>query len=133
MRLPQATTRSRRHLSTGPPGRLSIARGGAPGSWSTRVKNTDLQQLNTLLLTNVNTALSGALQPSARRQRLTNMGWYNNVLAVDPVDGIECGSLAWTGSDPTMVDRTWGLASTPRGPGPWQMHVDQHGIAFHPE
>lgn len=104
--------------------------GGAPGSWSATTRNSDTPALNTLLLTNVNTALScaGVLTPSA-----TNMGWYNNVIAVDPVDEnrVWVAGVDWFRSDDG--GRTWGLASTPRGPGPWQMHVDQHGIAFHPE
>jgi hypothetical protein len=104
--------------------------GGAPGSWSATTRNSDTPALNTLLLTNVNTALScgGAFTASA-----TNMGWYNNVIAVDPVDEnrVWAAGVDWFRSDDG--GRTWGLASTPRGPGPWQMHVDQHGIAFHPE
>jgi photosystem II stability/assembly factor-like uncharacterized protein len=102
---------------------------GAPGSWSATTRNSDAPALHTLLLTNVNTALScgGVLMPSA-----TNMGWYNNVIAVDPVDEnrVWVGGVDWFRSDDG--GRTWGVASTPRGPGPWQMHVDQHGIAFHP-
>ena len=104
--------------------------GGAAGSWFATVTNADATALNTLLLTNVNTALScaGSFTPSA-----TNMGWYNNVIAVDPVDAerVWVAGVDWFRSDDG--GRTWGLASSPRGPGPWQMHVDQHGIAFHPQ
>jgi len=105
--------------------------GGASGSWSATTRNSDTPALNTLLLTNVNTALSCAGAFTAAGA--TNMGWYNNVIAVDPVDEnrVWAAGVDWFRSDDG--GRTWGLASTPRGPGPWQMHVDQHGIAFHPE
>lgn len=109
-------------------------RGGDPGSWEARVRNTDSDRLATLILTN----------PAAAAYRdcgwydqnvYVQMGWYCNTLAVDPLNP----DVVWAaGVDLFRSDdggRTWGLASY------WWLdtsypsfaHADQHHIAFHPD
>lgn len=109
-------------------------RGGAPGSWLAQVRNTDPVHLNTLLLTN----LSGASVEdcgSSGRNSYTNMGWYNNVIAVDPRDPerVWAAGVDWMRSDDG--GRTWGVASSQNGSAATlaaYAHVDQHAITFHP-
>ena len=108
-------------------------RGGDAGSWETRVTNTDSARLNTLLLTNVAgaTIRDCSINPNAQNN-YTNMGWYVNVLAVDPRDPnrVWAGGVDWFRSDDG--GRHWGMA-TSGSSGPAFAHVDQHGIAFHPQ
>jgi hypothetical protein len=110
------------------------ARGGDPGSWEARVRNTDATRLNTLLLTNVSSAtIRDCGSPAANSY--TNMGWYVNVIAVDPrdADRVWAGGVDWFRSDDG--GRHWGLVSSmalPATPTQTPVHVDQHGIAFHP-
>ena len=61
------------------------------------------------------------------------MGWYNNVLAVDPRDPerVWAAGVDWFRSDDG--GRSWGLASWGGSGVPSYAHVDQHGIAFHPQ
>ena len=61
-------------------------RGGMAGSWETRVNNSDPTFLNTLLLTNTATAAARVCNPQGSTAMPTTMGWYNNVIAVDPRD-----------------------------------------------
>ena len=63
------------------------------------------------------------------------MGWYVNVLAVDPRDPerVWAAGVDWLRSDDG--GRNWGLVSsmaTQTSAGQVLVHVDQHGIAFHP-
>ena len=64
-----------------------------------------------------------------------NQGWYDNVIAVDPLDS----SVVWVGgidmwrSDNAGVD--WGTASYwwfDKGIDPQYAHADRHAIVFHP-
>jgi photosystem II stability/assembly factor-like uncharacterized protein len=108
-------------------------RGGDPGSWETRVTNTDRDRINTLLLTNIYGAMARECSTNPNTQNgYTNMGWYVNVLAVDPrdPDRVWAGGVDWFRSDDG--GRTWGMA-TIAGNGPNFAHVDQHGIVFHPD
>jgi hypothetical protein len=112
-------------------------RGGNPGSWEARVRNTSPLKLNTLLLTNTAGATFAdcAASPGAAN-RYTNMGWYVNVVAVDPRDHnrVWAGGVDWFRSDDG--GRSWGLSSSMavmRTPTQTPVHVDQHGLAFHPE
>ena len=112
---------------------------GAPGTWTTQVRNTDPNKVNTLLLSN---PLYGLLQechfgPSSV---FYNQGWYDNTIAVDPADP----DRVWAGGvDLFRSDdggRNWGVASywwfgagvdgMPYDPN--YAHADQHAIAFHP-
>ena len=110
--------------------------GGAPGTWRTRVDNSDRHKLNTLLLTN---AISSSYVEcgEADQNYWTPMGWYCNEIAVDPTDP----DVVWAGGvDLFRSDdggRNWGLASywwagyDPLDPS-W-VHADQHAIVFHPD
>jgi len=110
--------------------------GGDPGSWQVRVDNTNAEKLNTLLLTNP----AGASYEECgwgEQNSWTPMGWYCNVIAVDPVDP----NTVWAaGVDLFRSDdggRNWGLASYWWGrsePGfPSFAHADQHTVVFHPD
>ena len=108
--------------------------GGNPGSWRVRVDNTDPEKLNTLLLTNPAGA-SYADCGWGEENSWTPMGWYCNVIAVDPVDP----DVVWApGVDLFRSEdggRSWGLASYwwARDFGPSFVHADQHAIVFHPD
>ncbi len=112
--------------------------GGSAGTWSVRVDNTDDEKLNTLLLTNP----AGASYEECgwgEGNSWTPMGWYCNVIAVDPTDP----DVVWAGGvDLFRSDdggETWGLASywwrwaLDEQPGPSYVHADQHAIVFHPD
>jgi photosystem II stability/assembly factor-like uncharacterized protein len=105
-------------------------RGGAAGTWQTRVSNTDPLKLNTLLLTNPGGATVEECGAPAGRNSFTNMGWYINVIAVDPRDEnrVWAAGVDWFRSDDG--GRNWGIANATSGAS--GMHVDQHAIAFHP-
>ena len=109
-------------------------RGGAAGSWLARVTNADPTYLNTLILTNPSgaTVQNCSTSPTARNAIVT-MGWYNNVLAVDPrdPDRVWAAGVNWFRSDDG--GRNWGLASYGGSGVPSSAHVDQHGMAFHPQ
>ncbi len=109
--------------------------GGDPGSWGVRVDNGDPSKLNTLLLTNP--AGSSYVECGwGEENSWTPMGWYCNVIAVDPVDP----DVVWAaGVDLFRSDdggRNWGLASYWWGrtdPGfPSFAHADHHAIVFPP-
>lgn len=105
---------------------------GDPGTWSARITNNSSDYLATLLLTNV----YGATQANCRNATngFTTMGWYCNVIAVDPVNA----ERVWVGGvDAFRSDdggRTWGIASYwwEREDFPTYLHADQHAIVFHP-
>ncbi len=64
-----------------------------------------------------------------------NQGWYDNVLAVDPVDSnrVWAGGVDTWRSDNGGVD--WGIASYwwfEKGADTQYHHADQHGLVFHP-
>ena len=107
--------------------------GGSAGSWRVRVANTDSEKLNTLLLTNPMGASYVECDWGTQNSWIP-MGWYCNVIAVDPTDP----DVVWAaGVDLFRSDnggRDWGLASywwadpTTRS----FVHADQHTIVFHP-
>lgn len=107
-------------------------RGGTAGTWEARVTNADANYLNTLILTHASGASvrNCSTSPSAQNSIVT-MGWYNNVIAVDPRDPnrVWAAGVDWFRSDDG--GRNWGLASY-GGTGAWYAHVDQHAITFHP-
>jgi photosystem II stability/assembly factor-like uncharacterized protein len=109
--------------------------GGMAGTWQARVTNTDASRMNTLLLTNVSAATVEECGTSAKND-YTNMGWYNNVIAVDPLDPerVWAAGVDWFRSDDG--GRTWGHASSQagaEGASAAYTHVDQHAITFHPD
>ncbi|MCD4749012.1 MAG: hypothetical protein K8R59_06535, partial [Thermoanaerobaculales bacterium] len=108
--------------------------GGAPDTWEARVRNTDDNKLNTLLLTNPMAASYEECNYPAFNVWI-HMGWYCNTIAVDPADP----EKVWAGGvDLFRSDdggRNWGLGSY------WWLeagnrdfvHADQHAIVFHPD
>jgi hypothetical protein len=108
-------------------------RGGTAGTWETRVNNTDPTFLNTMLLTNTATAAARVCNPQGSTAMPVTMGWYNNVIAVDPVNPnrVWAAGVDWFRSDDG--GRTWGLASWANSNLPSYSHVDQHAITFHPQ
>jgi hypothetical protein len=108
-------------------------RGGVAGSWETRVNHHDPTFLNTMLLTNVATAAARVCSPQGSNALPAVMGWYNNVIAVDPrdPDRVWAAGVDWFRSDDG--GRNWGLASWGSPNLPSYSHVDQHAITFHPQ
>jgi photosystem II stability/assembly factor-like uncharacterized protein len=108
-------------------------RGGGAGSWDPRVTHHDPTFLNTMLLTNTASAAARVCNPQGSTAAPTTMGWYNNVLAVDPRDPnrVWAAGVDWFRSDDG--GRNWGLASWGGSGQPSYTHVDQHGITFHPQ
>jgi photosystem II stability/assembly factor-like uncharacterized protein len=108
-------------------------RGGTAGTWETRVNHHDPTFLNTMLLTNVSSAAARVCSPQGSNAMPAVMGWYNNVIAVDPRDPnrVWAAGVDWLRSDDG--GRTWGLASWANPNLPSYSHVDQHVITFHPQ
>ena len=107
-------------------------RGGTAGTWETRVNNSDPAFLNTMLLTNTATAAARVCNPQGSSAMPITMGWYNNVIAVDPgnPNRVWAAGVDWFRSDDG--GRNWGLASWANASLPSYSHVDQHAITFHP-
>jgi len=109
-------------------------RGGAAGTWETRVNNNDPTFLNTMLLTNVVSAADRVCTPQGSNAMPAVMGWYNNVIAVDPRDPnrVWAAGVDWFRSDDG--GKNWGLATFGYGAStnPFYSHSDQHSITFHP-
>jgi hypothetical protein len=107
---------------------------GDAGSWTVRVDNTNANQLNTLLLSN---PLEANLFECGfgSSDLFFNQGWYDNIIAVDPVDP----NKVWAGGvDLFRSDdggQNWGVASywwaDPNLNSSFA-HADQHAIVFHP-
>lgn len=105
--------------------------GGA--NWSAQVRNTDPVKLNTVLLSNPIIAFFITCAGS-KVEAFVNQGWYDNVIAVDPVDSnrVWAGGVDLFRSDDGGAN--WGIASH------WwadpsasvYCHADQHAIVFHP-
>jgi hypothetical protein len=109
------------------------ADGGA--TWSPTVRNTDPVKLNTVLLSNPVFAFLTDCGFGATNQFI-NQGWYDNVIAVDPVDpnrvwagGIDLFRSDDGGANWGMASHWWGTAP----PVPEYAHADQHRIVFHPD
>ena len=93
--------------------------GGAPGTWVALVRQTpDSDPIGRTLLS-AGTGCSPSDPHTWRSQ-----GWYDNALAVDPVDPnrVWAGGISLFRSDDG--GRTWGIAVG--------VHADQHLIVFHP-
>ncbi|MEA2560709.1 MAG: hypothetical protein QOH06_2213 [Acidobacteriota bacterium] len=99
-------------------------------SWSAQVRNTDPNRLNRLLLTNAYFALT---ECSGEYIGFYNQGWYDNAIAVDPVnpDRVWAGGIDLFRSDD--AGKSWGLMSYWWGDTKGYVHADQHALVFHPE
>ena len=110
-------------------------RGGVAGSWETRVNHHDSTFLNTMLLTNTASAAARVCSPQGSTAMPGTMGWYTNVIAVDPRDPnrVWAAGVDWFRSDDG--GRKWGLASHGYAgtTGSFYAHADQHAITFHPD
>ena len=108
--------------------------GGAAGSWEARVRNSDPDEINTLLLSNPVIALLEECGFSGANRNLA-MGWYVNTLAVDPRDP----ERVWAGGvDLFRTDdggRSWDVVTywwTNRSSSNF-VHADQQALVFHPK
>jgi photosystem II stability/assembly factor-like uncharacterized protein len=100
-------------------------------TWSAQVRNTDPVKLDTLLLTNP--VFVYAVQCFQVSEAFYNQGWYDNAIAVDPVnpDRVWAGGIDLFRSDDG--GKSWGLASNWwKSAVPSYAHADQHAIVFHP-
>lgn len=110
-------------------GLLGVFRSDDGGrTWNAQVRNTDPNQLNRLLLTNAYFAL-----PECAGFGNYNQGWYDNAIAVDPVnpDRVWAGGIDLFRSDDG--GKSWGMMSSWVWPDVEDyVHADQHAILFHP-
>lgn len=99
-------------------------------SWTAQVRNTDPSKLNRLLLTNAYFALT---ECSGDYAGFYNQGWYDNAIAVDPVnpDRVWAGGIDLFRSDD--AGKSWGLMSYWWGGKKGYVHADQHALVFHPQ
>jgi uncharacterized protein (TIGR03437 family) len=114
------------------------AGGGATGTWTMQASNSDATLLNTLLLSNPIVATLTNCQLDLFDD-FFNQGWYDNVIAVDPLDA----DRVWVGGiDLFRSDdggRNFGVASYwwtddigANRTSPYS-HADHHVIVFHPQ
>ncbi len=111
---------------------------GASGTWTTQrqgnvAPGTTAVKIQQLLLSNPIIAL--LTECGQGTSQFFNQGWYDNVLAVDPVDPnrVWAGGIDVWRSDNGGVD--WGVASYwwfDKGVDTEYNHADQHGLVFHP-
>ncbi len=112
---------------------LKVARstdGGA--TWTNQVTSASAVTLNRRLLTNPVFSYAACVGASVGN---FNQGWYDNVIAVDPVDP----NIVWSGGIDLFRSNdggaNWGQASHwwfNRGVAPEYAHADHHVIVFHP-
>ena len=113
------------------------ASSGDAGTWTGQVRNANLTKLNTVLFSNPRAAFFTECGLDTQNFFL-NQGWYDNVIAVDPVDTnrVWVGGIDLFRSDDGGMN--WGLASYWWANGsiaplaPQYAHADHHAIAFHP-
>jgi len=119
------------HYSQGLLAVFRSSTGGAAGSWTATVRNTDPVALNTALLSSTHFAFQQECG-SSFGDSWSGRGWYDNVIAVDPKDP----ERVWAGGvDLFRSDdggRTWGLANY-WWEGSGFAHADQHALVFHPQ
>ena len=110
------------------------AANGDLGSFTTQVNGTvGAVTVNHVLLSNPYFAFSTCAGASAG---FFNQGWYDNVIAVDPLDAnrVWAGGVDLFRSDDGGLN--WGTAGywwATKGVDPEYHHADQHGIVFHPQ
>lgn len=113
-------------------GLLAVFRSDDGGrTWNAQVRNTDPVKLNRLLLTNAWFALAECAGEDYAGYY--NQGWYDNAIAVDPVnpDRVWAGGIDLFRSDD--AGRSWGVMSYWWGGTKGYVHADQHAIVFHPQ
>jgi hypothetical protein len=116
-----------RSTANGNPGTFTTQRQGNVAFANTAAK------INQLLFSNPVIAL--LTECGFGTSSLLNQGWYDNVIAVDPVDPNRVwigGVDLWRSDD---GGSTWGTAGYwwfDKGIDPQYHHADQHGIVFHP-
>jgi Calx-beta domain len=105
--------------------------GGAAGTWTATVRNSDPDKLATLLLSNPISA-HRADCGFGPQNSYSNLGWHANVVAVDPVDPdvVFAGGVDLFRSDDG--GEAWGLISY-WWDSPPSAHADQHVVVFHPQ
>jgi uncharacterized protein (TIGR03437 family) len=112
---------------------------GDPGSWSARVRSNDPLKINTALFTNPLLLFQTDCRIGSGNAFL-NQGWYDNVIAVDPLDPnrVWAGGIDLFRSDDGGAN--WGVASYWWAASPGQLdgppqyaHADHHAIQFHPQ
>jgi len=105
---------------------------GDSGTWTAQARNNNALKLNTVLFSNPLGAFRSECGLGAGG--FSNQGWYNNVIAVDPLDEnkVWVGGIDLFRSDDGGAN--WGLASYwwPEPSVPQYAHADHHIIAFHP-
>ncbi|MFQ5348925.1 MAG: WD40/YVTN/BNR-like repeat-containing protein [Thermoanaerobaculia bacterium] len=108
-------------------------RGGAAGSWRATVRNTDPVKVNTLLLSNPITASLADCQFD-NVNNFFAMGWYVNVIGVDPSDperlwagGVDIFRSDDGGANWRPASYWWAEPNNPNF-----AHADQHGLVFDP-
>jgi hypothetical protein len=107
---------------------------GDPGSWTTEVDNTNSEKRYTVLLTNPRDAFFQECKTNPKDNFL-NQGWYDNVIAVDPMNS----DIVWVGGTDLFrsddAGKTWSVASywwKNSTADPKYAHADQHAITFPP-
>ncbi|MCP4204349.1 MAG: hypothetical protein GY769_20755 [bacterium] len=106
---------------------------GAAGSWEARVRNSDPRKTNTLLLSNPITA-SVEECGFEGSNNVFGMGWYVNVIAVDPRNpdhvwaaGVDLFRSDDGGSEWNPATYWWAESGNRNF-----VHADHHGLVFHP-
>lgn len=108
--------------------------GGDAGSWRALVRRDDPDPIHANMLTNLITNVQAQCFGEGTNRSIA-MGWYVNVIAVDPKDA----ERVWAaGVDLLRSDdggRTWGPASYwwAEQVAPSWVHADIHAIVFHPD
>ncbi|HYG65586.1 MAG TPA: hypothetical protein VEL74_23590, partial [Thermoanaerobaculia bacterium] len=112
--------------------------GGGPGTWTAQVRNNDGNKLNRMLLSRARSAFARECGDN-RPNSFSGQGWYDNAIAVDPVnpDRVWAGGIDLYRSDDG--GRNWGIASYwwaifpySSTDAPSYVHADQHLLVFHP-
>ena len=124
-----ASTNAAGNWNTGLLAVLKSINGGA--SWVPVYTNSGAKTLDNMLLTNVCSAFCTICEAS---DSYANQGWYDNVIAVDPINA----NIVWTGGIDLFRSNnggvSWGLASVwwANASKAAYNHADHHVLVFHP-
>ena len=105
---------------------------GDPGSWTMQASRQDANYVNSVLFTNPRGAFTDIC--SGGKKTFSNQGWYDNVIAVDPLNP----DVVWVGGiDLFRSDdggQNFGIAAfwELENGEPQGAHADNHAIVFHP-